>query len=99
MATNKEASKNIRKLARFENLAWRDNAPTEPVDWHQVATADLMNLLLAVTRSGGAVILGLTSDGGAFSVCILLDDQKIREYPHSPAEFSAFATAVVQELA
>jgi len=88
-----------RSLAKFEKVSWRDNEPTAMVDWSQVEAHDLMNLLLSVTRSGGALILGLTSDGGAFSVCILLDDSKIREYPHTPAEFATFSKAVVEELA
>src|SRR5690348_1292155 len=88
-----------KSLEKFEKISWRDNEPAVQVDWSQVEAADIMNLLLMVTRSGGALILGLTSDGGAYSVCILLDDSKIREYPHTPAEFKAFSNAVVQELA
>jgi hypothetical protein len=35
-----------------------------------------------VTSFGAAIMFGLTSDQGAFSICVLDSDNKIKEYPH-----------------
>jgi len=49
--------------------------------------AEIVSSMVDVcTRNGAAIMFGLTSDGGAFSVCCLSRDEKIKEYPSSVAE-------------
>jgi hypothetical protein len=40
----------------------------------------------AITRAGGAIMFGLTQDGGAFSLCILSNREKLKDYPHTSEE-------------
>ena len=48
--------------------------------------SDMVDL---VSKHGGAIMFGLTSDGGAYSVCVLAGSEKIKEYPSSVEELSA----------
>lgn len=48
--------------------------------------AGLGATLDALVRDGDAIILGRTSDGGAYSITILCDGAKERAYPHTQDE-------------
>lgn len=68
-------------------LMWRKNTPDSgQCDWSTIDPTILRGTIDAVTKAGGAVMFGVTADGGAFSLCILQGDQKIKEYPHGTSE-------------
>lgn len=72
---------------KSQPLMWRKNlSPAVEVRWRDVDDAILATCVDKVTTNGAALILGLTSDGGAYSVCVLSGQDKVREYPHSVQE-------------
>lgn len=78
-------------------LVWQKNiSPSEPCVWSDVSVSDIGAALDAVTRAGGAIMLGVTSDGGAYSICVLYGQDKIKEYPHSAAECGATMRALAE---
>jgi len=52
------------------------------VSWGDVDSDSIADIVRLVTRYGGAVMFGRTSDGGALSLCVLDNENKIKEYPH-----------------
>lgn len=66
---------------------WRENrgAALEVV-WGDVDATKLRGMVDSITRAGGAVMLGRTSDGGAYSICVLMDSERLKEYPHTVEE-------------
>lgn len=73
------------------NTFQRANRKRDFVEWEQLSDAAISGLVRAAAKDGRAVILGITSDGGAFSVTILDGDQRIREWPRSSEEFEDLA--------
>lgn len=66
---------------------WRPNkASGDASDWSSVDAGLIRGCIDAVTKAGGAVMFGVTADGGAFSLCLLQNDEKLKDYPHSTAE-------------
>jgi len=66
---------------------WKKNTPLFAIcNWSDIQPEIIRGCTDAVTRAGGAIMLGLTSDGGAFSICVLHGEDKIKEYPHGRAE-------------
>jgi len=79
---------------------WKKNTPLALIcHWSDIEPTDIRGCVDAVTRAGGAVMLGLTSDGGAFSVCVLHGDDKIKEYPHGISECTDLLKALTQYFA
>ena len=60
------------------------------VGWIDIPDAVIGAMVGVVTRAGGAIMLGVTSDGGALSICILTGSSKIKEYPRTEAEVASF---------
>lgn len=65
-----------------------------PVHYSEVDADHVRMALDAVTRAGGAIMFGLTSDGGAFSVMVLSSEGKAKEYPHTAEEFSELMRSI-----
>lgn len=66
---------------------WRKNDRGNTVcAWSDIDATSIRGCLDAVTKAGGAFMFGLTADGGAYSICILQDNEKIKEYPHGKVE-------------
>lgn len=87
-----KASRNGKK-----RLVWRTNTIlSEPCDWGAVDPGTIRGTIDAVAKLGGACMFGVTSDGGAYSVCVLLDDQKIKEYPHGVVECEASLRSIME---
>lgn len=63
--------------------------------WSEIDPDDLGKFVQFVTSKGLAVILGVTSDGGAGSVTILDGDKRLREWPSSKNDFDELYTALV----
>lgn len=78
---------------------WKGNTPLFALcNWSDVDATRLRTCADAVTRAGGAIMLGLTSDGGAFSICVLLADEKIKEYPHGKEECEKLLVALTEHM-
>lgn len=97
MATQHETGKNKgtnqpTPLRRRSNLR-----PVLDIYWSAIDATKIRAALDGVTRQGGAIMFGRTSDGGALSVCILDGDTKIKEYPHTVAEAEETLTAILEE--
>jgi len=71
--------------------------PVLEIYWSDIDAAAIRLAIDAVTRAGGAIMVGRTSDGGALSVCILDGDTKIKEYPHTIEEAVALLGAIADE--
>jgi len=71
--------------------------PVMEIHWSDIDAVALRLAIDAVTRAGGAIMVGRTSDGGALSVCILDGDTKIKEYPHTVEEAVALLGAIAAE--
>ena len=54
--------------------------------WRDIDSDIVCELVTTVTKAGAAVMFGVTSDGGALSLCILDNQNKIKEYPRSQTE-------------
>lgn len=72
------------KGTRYDNL----RLPRErPPDWREVDASKLLQCLQALGEAGDAVILGLTADGGSFSLTLLTGVKPPPRYhPHTVAE-------------
>jgi hypothetical protein len=65
---------------------WRVNVvPADPATWHSIDPSTLRGAIDAITRAGGAIMLSITADGGAYSIVVLHQNEKIKEYPHGKA--------------
>jgi len=81
--TNRNSKQGKQASGKQAPLMWRENGQSEvTVAWSQIDAELLQETIASVTSAGAAIILGVTSDGGAYSVTILSDDSKMREYPH-----------------
>lgn len=68
-------------------LKFRANTqPAEPARWESISPKVLWETVVRVTADNGAIMLGVTSDGGAYSVCVLHGKDKLKEYAHGKAE-------------
>ena len=50
--------------------------------WADIDPSTVHDLVRLVTSHGAAIMFGLTSDQGAYSVLVLDNQNKIKEYPH-----------------
>jgi hypothetical protein len=76
---------------------WKKNTPIATLCyWSDIDPSTLRTCIDAVTRAGGAIMLGLTSDGGAYSICVLSGDDKIKEYPHGKLECNDMLRALTE---
>ena len=74
---------------RGKVLVWKKNSSGNGLCSYSDIDSDILRRTVAlVTAGGGAIMFGVTSDGGAFSVVVLHDQQKLKEYPHTPEELS-----------
>lgn len=55
------------------------------------------SIIQAVANSGGAVMFGQTRDGGAYSLMVLMGDEKIKEYPRDTDELRRFLAWLTDE--
>lgn len=70
-------------------LQWKKNSRNDGVrSYHDIDADVLRRAISLVTAGGGAIMFGVTSDGGAYSVCVLHNQDKLKEYPHTAEELS-----------
>jgi len=97
MAQTRKPLSNLSQNEHKKELVWRKNqAFGTECHWSDVDATILRGAIDAVSKAGGALMFGVTSDGGAFSLCILQGDQKVKEYPHSPASCEETLTGMTQ---
>lgn len=60
------------------------------ISWSDIDSDIISDLVNTVTKAGAAVMFGVTSDGGALSLCILDQQSKLKEYPRSETEVHNF---------
>lgn len=70
---------------RSQSRRFRSN----PVSYAECDNQLLRDTVVAITENGAAVLLGRTSDGGAFTVQVYDGNDKISEYPHTVEELEA----------
>ncbi len=56
------------------------------VSYADLDDSTIVDMVRLVTGYGAALMLAVTSDGGSFSVCVLDNTNKIKEYPHTKEE-------------
>lgn len=62
------------------------------VSWDDIAPRLVYELVKLVTHNGGAIMFGRTSDGGALSLCVLDNQNKVKEYPRDETDVDAIFT-------
>lgn len=67
------------------------------VSYADVPAELVHSIVKAVASAGGAMMFGQTRDGGAFSLCVLMGDEKIKEYPRDADEIRRFLTWLSEE--
>lgn len=100
MSTNNSGKPGVERGKPVEVARlWKSNTSLFAVcNWSDVDPLSIRTCTDAVTRAGGALMLGITSDGGAFSICVLLADEKIKEYPHGKAECEKLLQALTEHM-
>lgn len=79
---------------------WKDNTrgPALEIHWSDVDEHRRALAIDSVTRGGGAIMFGRTSDGGALSLVVLHGTAKIKEYPHTAEEAAELIDWLVDEF-
>jgi hypothetical protein len=78
---------------------WRSNRrAVEAVDYGGVDRDKLVSAITMATGAGAAIMFGITSDAGAFSICVLHGDEKIKEYFHTVGELNDFLASLCEEF-
>jgi hypothetical protein len=54
--------------------------------WADIDAGTVHDLVKLVTEHGAAIMFGVTSDQGAYSVLVLDNNNKIKEYPHDEVD-------------
>lgn len=67
------------------------------VSWRDIAPQLIADLVRIVTSNGAAIMFGVTSDNGAFSICVLDNQNKIKEYPRDDTEVLGILTWLQNE--
>lgn len=63
-----------------------------PVSYDSIDNQLLRDTVVSVTNAGAAILLGRTSDGGAFTIQVYDGNERIREWPHTSEEAEAVLT-------
>lgn len=80
------------KKGRFDGLSRAGSSGEAELDGLDASV--LLATVLAVVRGGGAIMFGLTSDGGALCITLLDGGERHKEYLHTSEEISWFLEAV-----
>lgn len=92
------ASKKTKGSRLSVMLRKRDGEQSDVADWGSVTGTVLIDLVQLVARLGGAVRLGYTRDGGAYSVGIYLDDDRETFYCRPSDDLDGFISELTELL-
>lgn len=67
------------------------------VSYASISPDTIRGIVQTVANGGGAVMFGQTRDGGAYSVMVLLNDEKVKEYPRDQTDFDNLLVWLVDE--
>jgi hypothetical protein len=79
-------------------LKGRSEGGSDVADWGTVTPKILVDLIQVIAASGGAVRLGYTRDGGAYSLGIYLDDDRETFYCRPGDDLDAFISDLTEML-
>jgi len=71
-----------------------DSSPENVRDW-DVKTAQFSEAVLSILATGAAVMFGTTMSGGAISITIFDDGDKVRQYATDSIELDDWADSVI----
>lgn len=79
--------------------SWQDafvlsNAPDEVIDWDAADPHQLLAAIVNWTRGGNAVTFGRTSDGGALSLTLLHDGERLKRYASNAEDLAQLLSAL-----
>jgi hypothetical protein len=101
-----EAKKNEPRFRTNTNTTrgeYKDRRATrsssEPASWNAVQPTTIAALVQAATACGGCAILGITSDGGALSITVIVGNDRVREYPRDNQGVLDFTQWLAEEYA
>jgi hypothetical protein len=87
-------SKSVPSVQQFH---WRESGQAGvECTWNDIPTVTIGTVIQSVTNAGAAIILGRTSDHGAYSICVLDGTQKIKEYPHGSEACCALLQSLIE---
>src|SRR4051812_27422155 len=82
-----------------QGFVWKKNLQSgDPCLYSSIDAVVLRRAIDAITRRGGAVMLGVTSDGGAYSIVVLHENDKLKEYPHTAEELTDLLGQITEEF-
>ena len=67
------------------------------VSWSDIPSDVVSDLVALCTKHGAAIMFGRTSDGGALSLCVLDNTNKVKEYPRDETDVHNFYTWLLDE--
>lgn len=84
----------FRRTARWQDAFLPPNDPAEVLDWDAADPHQLLAAIVNWTRSGNAVTLGRTSDGGALSLTLLCGGERLKRYASDATELELLLKAL-----
>lgn len=84
---------NTARLAAFQGRGGKGSA-----DWGGCDCSLLQEVVVAITAMGGAVTIGLSRDGGAHSMTLLLDQERTTMWFNGDADLDAELQEVIGVL-
>lgn len=70
---------------------WKAPQPTRAITWDDALDMDIVRMVQAVTRTGAAIMFGVTRTGGALVIRIYDGDDRAVYYANSQFEVTAIA--------
>lgn len=83
---NPKRESNGRKIGGASPQVRSNLRVVRAVRWSDIPSDTIAAIVELVTSFGAAVMFGVTSDKGAYSLLILDNDNKIKEYPHDETD-------------
>lgn len=67
---------------------YQQTKSTTKADWAKVDEAAILLAITAVTKEGGALLFGVTRDGGVLSLTVCDGDERLKLYATTPEEMA-----------
>ena len=86
-----QAGQRRRMREERKRRQWKAPQPTRAITWDDALDIDIVRMVQAVTRTGAAIMFGVTRTGGALVVRIFDGDDRAVYYANSQFEVTAIA--------